>query len=199
MNTEKAFKVHNVAIIGYGKMGRTRKEVIDFLPDCKVKWVCDPAGAEGDFSYTDDPEVVFNDSQVDSVFICTPNCYTKDLVIRALNAQKHVFSEKPCGTSTEQVEEIMAALNENPTRKLMIGFNHRWHKSVTEAKKAAESGEFGKILWVRGRYGKSVDTDFFDTWRAKRKYAQGGILMDQGIHMLDLFLMFCNDFEEVRA
>ena len=35
-----------------------------------------------------------------------------------------------------------------------------------------------------------IDLSFFDNWRAKREYAGGGILIDQGIHMLDLFLLF---------
>ena len=49
------------------------------------------------------------------------------------------------------------------------------------------SDTYGKILWMRGRYGKSVDSNYFNTWRAKKELAGGGILLDQGIHMLDLF------------
>lgn len=131
--------------------------------------------------------------------MCTPNYLNKDHVIRGLDSKKHVFSEKPLGVSVAQVMEVIDAEKRNPECKLMIGFNHRRHRSVLEAKRLVESGKFGRILWLRGRYGKSVDEDFFDTWRAKRAYAGGGILLDQGIHMLDLFLMFCNDFEEVKA
>ena len=54
-------------------------------------------------------------------------------------------------------------------------------------KQMIDNGEYGKVLWMRGRYGKSVDKSFFENWRAKRKYSGGGILLDQGIHMLDLF------------
>ena len=57
----------------------------------------------------------------------------------------------------------------------------------------------GEILWMRGRYGKSVDKDFCNTWRAKKELAGGGIFLDQGIHMLDLFLMMVGDFDEVKA
>jgi predicted dehydrogenase len=52
---------------------------------------------------------------------------------------------------------------------------------------------------MRGRYGKSVDQDYFNTWRAKKSLAGGGILLDQGIHMLDLFLFLAGDFDEVQA
>jgi 1,5-anhydro-D-fructose reductase (1,5-anhydro-D-mannitol-forming) len=52
---------------------------------------------------------------------------------------------------------------------------------------------------MRGRYGKSVDHTYFDTWRAKKELAGGGILFDQGIHMLDLFLLLAGSFDEVQA
>ena len=59
--------------------------------------------------------------------------------------------------------------------------------------------DYGQILWMRGRYGKSVDEGFLDNWRATRKYAGGGILIDQGIHMLDLLLAFAGEFDRVHA
>ena len=57
--------MHNVAIIGFGKMGKIRKEGIGSLPDCSLKWVCDVMPQEGDFRFTKDPEVIFKDKEVD--------------------------------------------------------------------------------------------------------------------------------------
>ena len=53
-------------------------------------------------------------------------------------------------------------------------------------KQIVDGGELGKVLWMRGRYGKEVDEDYFKGWRADPKLAGGGIMLDQGIHMLDL-------------
>ena len=193
--------MHTAGIIGFGKMGKIRKEILDTLPDCSLKWVCDvtPVPEKGNFGYTDSPDDIFNDREVDMVFICTPNYLNKALIIRGLDAGKHVFCEKPIGISSKQILEIMEAERRNPEHKLMVGFNHRQHQSVVKAKEAIDSGKFGEILWMRGRYGKSVDDDYYQTWRAQKKYSGGGILLDQGIHMLDLFLLFCGDFEEVKA
>jgi predicted dehydrogenase len=121
------------------------------------------------------------------------------LVVKGLESRKHVFCEKPLGVSTAEISEIMAVEKRNPAYKLAVGFNHRKHPAVKLAKENVDSGQFGEILWMRGRYGKSYGPDFFHTWRAKKQFAGGGILMDQGIHMLDLFLTFCGDFEEVKA
>ena len=189
----------NVGIIGYGKMGRIRKRVIDERDDCRVTWICDPIPSPVGCEFTTDPYELVRQPSLDAIFICTPNHLIKDLVIYGLDMGKHVFAEKPPGTSIVQVLDMMAAEKRNTGMKLKFGFNHRYHGSMIEAKRRVESGEYGKILWMRGRYGKSVDHDFLENWRSQKKYAGGGILMDQGIHMLDLFLHFCDDFEEVKS
>ena len=69
MTTEKPSRNHTTAIIGFGKMGKIRKEIIDSLRDCTVKWVCDAVPQEGNFEFTKDPDVIFKDKEVDIVFI----------------------------------------------------------------------------------------------------------------------------------
>jgi len=189
----------NIGIIGYGKMGRLRHAVVNTTGPHRVVHVCDPISVSGNFRYSPDPHEVWTDPELDAVFICTPNCFIKDYVVRALDAGKHVFAEKPPGTSSRDVLDMMEAEKRNPNLKLMFGFNHRYHGSVMEARNRIASGEFGKILWMRGRYGKSVDKAFFDNWRASRETAGGGILMDQGIHMLDLLMWFATGFDEVKS
>jgi predicted dehydrogenase len=62
-----------------------------------------------------------------------------------------------------------------------------------------ESGSMGRLLWVRGVYGKSGGHEFEKSWRNDPSIGGGGILLDQGIHMLDLFRFFCGDFIEVQS
>lgn len=180
-------------------MGRLRHRVIEQENGHRVGWVCDMQAYSGPYNFTNDPRKIFSEKDIDAVFIATPNHLIKDLVIKALDSGKHVFAEKPPGVSSREVREMIAAEQRNPGRILMFGFNHRYHGSVVEAKKRIDSGEFGRILWMRGRYGKSVDDRFFDNWRAKREKAGGGILMDQGIHMLDLLMLFADGFDEVKS
>ena len=108
-------------------------------------------------------------------------------------------SAKPPAFDGAGVQRVMAA-ERAAGRVLMYGFNHRHHAGVMRMKEEATSGRYGRILWMRGRYGKSVDADYLNSWRADVKRAGGGILLDQGIHMLDLFLHIGGaSFDEVHA
>jgi predicted dehydrogenase len=71
---------------------------------------------------------------------------------------------------------------------------------VIEAKKLIESGKMGKLLWLRGVYGKAGSIDYHKNWRNYKEYSGGGILIDQGIHMLDLMRYFSGqDFTHINS
>lgn len=189
-----------IGIIGFGKMGQIRLEALSRHPQAKVTAVSDPSltKAPPGVKVYSSPEELLNDASVQAVFICTPNYLNKTLTLEALRRGKHVFCEKPPAFTAADVKEIME-VEKTSGRKLMYGFNHRHHDSVIKAKELIDSGLYGRLLWMRGRYGKSVDQSFYHNWRAKKELAGGGILIDQGIHMLDLFLLMAGDFEEVHA
>ena len=187
-----------VGIIGYGKMGKIRHSVMDAIKGVQVISVYDSANIEAYIDIAETSDQIINNSEIDAVFICTPNYLNKPLTIQSLQAGKHVFCEKPPAFTAKDVKEIRTIEKESG-KVLMYGFNHRHHDSIKKMKKLIDEREFGKVLWMRGRYGKSVDEKYYDNWRAKRKYAGGGILIDQGIHMIDLFLHLGGDFDTVHA
>ncbi|MBU0686388.1 MAG: Gfo/Idh/MocA family oxidoreductase [Candidatus Margulisbacteria bacterium] len=192
----------NFAIIGFGKMGEIRFNTLTEMAGCKVQSIYEldadkklPKGIKRAAKIED----IFNDKEIDAIVMSTSNDFLSELVVRGLSSGKHIFCEKPPGRDLEELQAMIKAESQHPSLKLMFGFNHRHHESTLHAKKLIDSGEYGRILWMRGRYGKSVDQNFFANWRSRKKRAGGGILLDQGIHMLDLFLMFCDDFDEVKA
>ena len=179
-------------------MGKIRHRVISSLKNTQVVSIYDPAQINTEIEKAQNPDELIKNSEIDAVFICTPNYLNKLLTIQSLQAGKHVFCEKPPAFTAQDVKEIRAVEKEFG-KVLMYGFNHRHHGSIKRMKKLIDEKEFGKVLWMRGRYGKSVGKDFFDNWRAKKEYAGGGILIDQGIHMLDLFLYLGGDFDRLHA
>jgi predicted dehydrogenase len=188
-----------IGIIGFGKMGRTRAQAIERHGRAKVVGIYDPAVVDtrGIPRAKTEEDLLYGD-RIDAVFICTPNHRNFPLTMAALKAGKHVFCEKPPAFTAAEVAEIME-LEKASGLKLMYGFNHRHHASVKTIKQLVDSGQYGRLLWMRGRYGKSVDHNYFQTWRAKKESAGGGILMDQGIHMLDLFIHLAGEFDEIQG
>ena len=82
----------------------------------------------------------------------------------------------------------------------MYGFNHRYHESVQDALRILRSGELGRVINMRGMYGKAKLVTFNQPdWRTKRDIAGGGVLLDQGIHMVDLMRLFGGEFDEVQS
>jgi 1,5-anhydro-D-fructose reductase (1,5-anhydro-D-mannitol-forming) len=188
-------------LLGFGKMGKIRHQNLNQMEQCTVQSV---------FEYNDDittpetlkrinsAEELIASNDIDAVVICVPNYLIKPYVIASLEAGKHVFCEKPPGINLPEVLAMKEAMEKSGC-KLMFGFNHRHHQSIIKAKDVVDSGQFGEILWMRGRYGKSVPEDFFEDWRSQNKLAGGGIFLDQGIHMLDLFMHLVGKFEEVKS
>ena len=136
---------------------------------------------------------------IDAVFVCTYNNVSPDIVCAFLKKGCHVFCEKPPGCSVSDVKRIIAAEKTAGNRILKFGFNHRFHYAVMEAKSIIDSDRYGPILWARGIYGKAGGLAFEKDWRSDKSLAGGGILLDQGIHMLDLLRYFLGDFIEVKS
>jgi predicted dehydrogenase len=135
----------------------------------------------------------------DAVFVCTYNNTIADVVCKALEKGSHVFSEKPPGRNLDDTNQMYEASCRYPDRILKFGFNHRFHHSVIEAKSLVDSGILGKVVCARGVYGKAGDPKLLTPWRSDRNIAGGGILLDQGIHMLDLLYYFLGDFTLIHG
>lgn len=192
-----------VGIAGYGVVGKRRRFYIDRHPSLKTVAVCDQTFEgngmmlENVRCYHDYREMLKED--LDILFVSVPNYLAPEVTIAGLEQGLHVFCEKPPGRTPQDVEQVIEIEKKYPDLILKYGFNHRYHDSVKEALRIIQSGQMGEIINLRGVYGKSKIVPFVGQWRAERKYAGGGILLDQGIHMVDLMRLFCGDFTEVKS
>ena len=137
--------------------------------------------------------------KLDVLFVCLTNNIAAEVTIAGLQNGFHVFCEKPPGQNVKDIEKVIETEKKHPKLKLKYGFNHRYHDSVKKALSLINSRELGDIINLRGLYGKSRVIPFSGGWRSKRELAGGGILLDQGIHMLDLMRYFSGEFVEVKS
>src|SRR5512138_170041 len=122
---------------------------------------------------------------LDVLFVCLTNEISPEVTIAGLKRGLHVFCEKPPGRDVSDIERVIVVEKEHPRLKLMYGFNHRYHDSVQDALALIRSGKLGEVINIRAVYGKSNMYTFDQSdWRTRREISGGGILLDQGIHMV---------------
>ncbi len=195
--------INKVGIAGYGIIGERRHKYIDDNPQLQTIAVCDQKFdndtilESGVKCYSNYQNLL--DEPIDILFICLPNYLAPEVTIAGLERGMHIFCEKPPGRNVLDVEDVIQVKQKYPKLYLKYGFNHRYHDSVKDALEIVRSGKLGKVVNIRGIYGKSIISPFNKTWRSKRKYAGGGILLDQGIHIVDLMQLFCDEFIEVKS
>lgn len=193
-----------VGIAGYGVVGKRRRECCDRHPAFDVIAVCDRVFdddgimPDGLRYYRDYHDLLSED--LDALIVCMSNDMAAEVTIAGLSRGLHVLCEKPPGRNMADIEAVIEEEGKHPELHLMYGFNHRYHESIQEAMQIIKSGRLGRIINMRGVYGKSKLITFNQAdWRSKRDVAGGGVLLDQGIHMVDLMRMFAGEFEDVHS
>jgi predicted dehydrogenase len=192
----------NCLIFGYGYMGQIRYRVLRDHPDVKEIRIIDPGV---DPSKDNLKGVLLGQGEpipwkwADVVFVCTPNHVTADLCIEGLRHCGNVFCEKPPGRNWEDFSRIAEAVTDLPDHRLVFGFNHRLHPSIQTAKAMVGEGGLGPVLYAKATYGKSGGTRYRESWRNNKSLSGGGILLDQGIHMLDILQVFLGRLNLIEA
>jgi predicted dehydrogenase len=192
-----------VGIAGFGVVGKRRRHFIDQHPRMQTVAVCDRtftgAGKLSDgLLHFHDYKQLLNE-KLDILFVCVPNYLAPEVTIAGIEKGLHVFCEKPPGRDISDIARVIEHERAHPGQKLKYGFNHRYHDSIRDALAIVRSRDLGRVINLRGVYGKSKIISFESDWRTRRAEAGGGILLDQGIHMVDMMRLFAGDFAEVHS
>jgi predicted dehydrogenase len=190
-----------VAIIGCGNIANSA-HIPAYMKnrDVEIKYFCDiiPERASAAVAkygcgraITDYREIL-GDREVDAVSVCTPNNLHAQITIDCLEAGKHVLCEKPAARSYTEALEMQAAQHRTG-RVLNIGVVNRFNDSVNLIKKYIDSGRLGEVfhVYVSFRAHRSIPGlggDF-----TTREVAGGGVLIDWGVHFLDIVMYCCGD------
>ena len=194
------------AIIGLGDISFVHLDGILSNPEIKLVAACDlneelkSRVPEGTPFYTDYKKMV-EEQKPDVVHNCLPHYLhfpvTKDLVEMGCN----VFCEKPIAMNTAQAAEFEAFEAAHPEVKIGVCLQNRMNETTEELKKIIESGEYGKIVGIRGFVPWRRDENYYNAqpWRGKWKYAGGGSMINQSLHTLDLLYFLGGDISKLHA
>jgi predicted dehydrogenase len=192
-----------VGIVGCGLIGQKRAQALagnqlvaaaDVVMDRAWTLAQKFPGAE----VSQDWQTLLQRSDVDIVIVATTNNWLAPITLAAIETGKHVLVEKPAARTPHELEPILAAAQRAGV-KVRVGFNHRYHPALQQAKKLIQAGEIGPLMFVRGRYGHGGRVGYDREWRADPDVAGGGELIDQGVHLIDLSRWLLGDFTEVEG
>jgi predicted dehydrogenase len=121
-----------------------------------------------------------------------------EVAAAALQANKHLLLEKPLTMTMEEADRLIEQAAQTD-RKVMMGFNKRWHRRVLRARKVIEERRLGTIRLINVICSSGLDCQTVPGWRVKRELG-GGNLIEKAAHYYDIcsFLLH-DDIEEIFA
>lgn len=139
-----------------------------------------------------------NNPAINIVLILTYPDSHAAIAVAAMKAGKDVLCEKPLARTDQEAREMVKVAGKTG-RVLKCGFNHRHHPAILEAYRLFTKGTIGKPVFGRGRYGIAGREGLAKEWRSNPKIVGGGQLMEQGVHLVDLFRWFLGEMTSVTG
>jgi len=136
--------------------------------------------------------------KVDAAVIATSNTTHADIACQLLEDGIHVLCEKPMATTSADANRMFAAAAHGGAR-LMAGHSRRFNPNLELAKTLVAGGRIGTLQTIGAALGSPYGswptrTDF----RRQRTLSGGGVLLDLGIHLIDLALWIGGNAKVLR-
>lgn len=197
-------KTYRIAIIGCGGIANGKHmpslnklnnvEMVafcDILPE-KAQEAADKYG-KGEARVYEDYRELLKDSTIDIVHVCTPNDSHAEITIAALEAGKHVMSEKPMAKTAADARRMVEAAKRTG-KKLTVGYNNRFRSDSQHLHQLCSEGELGDIYFAKAHAIRRRAVPTWGVFLDEEKQG-GGPLIDIGTHALDLTLWMMNNYE----
>ncbi len=183
-------------------------------PDCEIVAIASRTGehaktASEKFSvpkvYAGDNswEKMIDEQDLDIISICTPNYLHAPIVLKAIEKNCHILCEKPIAISREELTRIESEL---ASKNLIFftSFSKRYNPIFRLIKSVIDEDILGKITSIRyyfSHYGpyKSWKALSQEKWFFDSKKAGGGVLVDLGVHCIDIFRHLLGEYDKVNG
>ena len=175
-------RAYKFGVIGLGAIGRRH---LENLRQCGFEVVGAVRGQGPDVPIFDDMDALISQKKPAALVVASPNALHHEHVLCGLNAGCHILCEKPLGIDRTEVIE-MAEAARNSGRALMGGFNLRFLPHTHRAIELVQEGAIGNILRVSGIWKQHRGIPGPGKWHTTKKMAGGGVLLDYGVHVLDI-------------
>ena len=183
----------NVAIVGPGNYARVIISKLIVSEYYKISWCvhyqkerAEQFAATYNCTGCDDLELPLTDPSVDAVFIMTPHDSHFELAKRALQANKHVFIEKPMTNTVQEANELGKMISKQNII-FMVGHNYRRKNGIRFIKQLLENGKLGDPVHFEMviSHGGAFNLDDL-SWRNDPQRCLGGPLSILGSHSFEV-------------
>ena len=192
----------NIAMIGCGLIGTKRSKYFDYKNN-NILFVDTDFNASYKLK-TLYPRSRFIDNiesiqsmryleNIDIAFVATPNKFLFPIGKKCIENKIPVLLEKPGGKTTKELGDLLNLSIKNNV-SVQIGFNLRYHPAVIKAKSLITGNLIGNPQYILARYAHGGRLGYNKEWRASKDIAGGGVLIDLGIHLLDLSGFFLRSY-----
>lgn len=152
--------------------------------------------------WTSNAEDILNNDDINAVYIATPPSTHLTYALQALDADKHVYLEKPMALNALEAQQITNALN-NSTSKLTMAHYRRKLPAFLKVKELLNTNSIGDIIHVDLQVLQSKKelfvSDAKDNWRIQPEISGGGYFYDLAPHHIDLMIHFFGPIEKVHG
>jgi predicted dehydrogenase len=193
------------AIVGMGHIAKKHVEAINEAEGAELVAVCDAAAERleeyaGTYeTYTDLDEMLKTNKEIQVVNICVPSGLHARLTKIVAEHGRHIVVEKPMSLKLQDSEEMIKIAKENNV-KLAVVHPNRFRPAVMKLREKMEQDVFGTLSHANATVRWNRGQAYYDQapWRGTKEF-DGGVLMNQAIHNLDLLIWFMGEVESVQA
>lgn len=193
------------AIVGMGFIADKHIAAIQNAEGANLLAICDTnperllIDDENVLKYTDLDKMLTENPQIDVVNICVPSGLHATLTKAVAKHKKHIVTEKPMALNSSDALEMMEIAKDAGV-KLSIVHPNRYRPAIMEVRELMDAGKFGKISHANATVRWNRGQAYYDQapWRGTKQF-DGGVLMNQAIHNLDLLLWFMGPVKSVQG
>jgi predicted dehydrogenase len=181
-------------IVGCGMIGYYHAEVIKQVEDCELVSCSSSSFSSAqklakqfDIEAKPSFDDLLSDSSINFISICSPSGNHYETAKQALLNNRNVVVEKPMCLSLAEADELISLARERGLVLSVIS-QTRFSDAVQAIHNAVQNNEFGKMVSAQLMMRYSRPQSYYDSaaWRGTAKYDGGGIMMNQGIHGIDV-------------
>jgi UDP-N-acetyl-2-amino-2-deoxyglucuronate dehydrogenase len=206
VSSEDAGRPFGFGIVGTGVIAATHADAVASLPDASLIAVTDAErdrarsfSARHDCAAEPDLDALLARDDVDVVSVCVPSGLHAEVGIRAAAAGKHLVVEKPLDVSVAAADRLISAARAAGVVMTVMS-QHRFDQGLIELRRLVDDGQLGRLVLGEASTKWYRSQGYYDSAAWRGTWAlDGGSLMNQGIHYLDLLLWIMGPVAEVTA